>query len=128
MSRILLVDDSPTVLHITGAALAKRGCEILTAADGEEALQLSRQEQPNLVLLDVILPKFNGYEVCRQLKSTPETTHIPVVMLTSKTKDTDRQWGMKQGADDYITKPFDADDLLRVVGRFLPQIGSDVGL
>jgi twitching motility two-component system response regulator PilH len=123
MARILVVDDSPTVLNMIADMLVEVGHEVLTATNGEDAVRSAIQEQPNLVLLDVILPKINGYQVCRQLKSTPETGHIPVVLVTRKAKDSDRHWGMEQGADDYITKPFDANDLLSVVGRFVPQTG-----
>ena len=121
MSRILLVDDSPSVTFMVKRMLVEGGYEVMTATDGEGALRLAIQEQPSLILLDVILPKLNGFEVCRQLKATPQTAHIPVVMITSKTKDKDRRWGIEQGADDYITKPFDSRDLLSVVGRFVPQ-------
>jgi len=122
-ARILVVDDSPMVLSMIADMLAEGGHEVLTAMNGEDAVRSAIQEQPNLVLLDVILPKINGYQVCRQIKSTPETEHIPVVMVTRKAKDSDRYWGMEQGADGYITKPFDANELLSVVGRFVPQTG-----
>jgi twitching motility two-component system response regulator PilH len=120
MSRILVVEDSPTVSYIMVDALSKVGYEVLGAADGEEAVRLAIQECPDLILLDVILPKLNGYQVCRRVKSTPETAHIPVVMITSKAKSTDRHWGMEQGADDYIVKPFDTQDLLAIISRFIP--------
>jgi twitching motility two-component system response regulator PilH len=107
MASILVVEDSPTVLYTTSQMLTDGGHNVLKARDG--------QEKPSLVLLDVILPKLNGYQVCRQLKSTPETAHIPVVMITSKSKERDRHWGMEQGADDYITKPLDGRALLKVV-------------
>jgi twitching motility two-component system response regulator PilH len=123
MSRILVVDDSPTVLYVVKQMLAEGGYEALAATDGEDALRLASQARPSLILLDLILPKVNGYEVCRQLKSAPETAHIPVVMVTSKTRDADREWGIEQGADDYVTKPFDAQNLLEVIGRFVPQAG-----
>lgn len=93
----------------------------MTAKDGEEAMSLAINERPSLVLLDVILPKLNGYQVCRRMKSTPATAQIPVIMITSKTKDNDRFWGLEQGADDYVTKPFDVRQLLDVVNRFVPQ-------
>ena len=100
--------------------LVKGGYDVVKATDGQEALRLAIEEQPDLVLLDLILPKLNGYQVCRQIKSTPETAHVPVVMITSKAKNSDRQWGLEQGADDYVVKPFEAEDLLEVVGRFVP--------
>jgi twitching motility two-component system response regulator PilH len=115
MSSILVVEDSPTVLCTTSQMLTDGGHHVLKARDGQEALRLAVEQKPSLVLLDVILPKLNGYQVCRQLKSTPGTAHIPVVMITSKSKERDRHWGMEQGADDYITKPLDAQALLKVV-------------
>ncbi len=122
MSRILVVEDSPTVLYTVSRMLTEGGHQVLTATDGEEAMSLAVQERPNLVLLDVILPKLNGYQVCRRMKSTPATAQIPVIMITSKTKDSDRRWGLEQGADDYVTKPFDARELLAVVDRFVTQV------
>lgn len=119
--RILVVDDSPTILQLITGMLVDGGYAVLTAADGEEALRLAIEERPALILLDVILPKFNGYQVCRQLKSLPETAHIPVVMITRKAKESDRRWGMEQGADGYITKPFDLHDLLKIVDSFVLQ-------
>jgi twitching motility two-component system response regulator PilH len=121
MASILIVDDSPTVVHATSRTLAAAGYEILSASDGEEGLRLALEHHPGLVLLDVILPKINGYEVCRRLKAAPETAHLPVIMLTSKTKERDRYWGLEQGADDYITKPFTTEKLLEVARRFVPE-------
>ena len=121
MSSILVVEDSPTILYTTSRMLADGGHNVLKARDGQEALRVATEQKPNLVLLDVILPKLNGFQVCRQLKSTPETAHIPIVMITSKSKERDRYWGMEQGADDYITKPFSAEALLKVVECLVPD-------
>lgn len=121
MSRILVVEDSPTVLYLTAAALTQSGYEVLKATDGIEALRIAVEEKPDLVLLDVILPKLNGYQVCRRLKAEPQTATIPVVMITSKSKDTERDWGLEQGADDYIVKPFQPSELLSVIARFVPR-------
>ncbi len=121
MSRILVVEDSPTVLYMVSRMLTEGGHQVLTAKDGEEAMSLVAQEHPSLVLLDVILPKLNGYQVCRRMKSTPATAQIPVIMITSKNRDNDRRWGLEQGADDYVTKPLDARQLLAVVDRFVPR-------
>ena len=115
--RILVVEDSPTVAYTLAAALVAGGYEVSKAADGVEALRFAAERQPNLILLDVILPKLNGYQVCRRLKAAPETAQIPVIMLTSKAKEGDRQWGIEQGADAYITKPFNALDLISAVER-----------
>jgi twitching motility two-component system response regulator PilH len=121
MSRILVVEDSPTVLYTVSRMLTEGGHQVLTATDGEQAMSIVIQEHPNLVLLDVILPKLNGYQVCRRMKAAPATAQIPVIMITSKTKDNDRRWGLEQGADDYVTKPLDARQLLAVIDRFVPR-------
>ena len=122
MSRILVVEDSPTVLYMLADMLRKHGYDVITAIDGDEALHIARQEHPQLILLDVILPKLNGYQVCRKIKAFPETAGIPVVMITSKAQNSDRQWAMEQGADGYIVKPFDADKLAAVIEQFVPHI------
>lgn len=115
--KILVVDDSPTALRLTKNALSGRGFQILTAADGEEALVVAASERPDLILLDVILPKKNGFQVCRQLKTNAGTREIKVVLVTSKTQDSDRFWGLKQGADGYLTKPFGEEALLAAVAQ-----------
>jgi DNA-binding response OmpR family regulator len=116
---ILIVDDSPTEMMLMLSALQGRGYNLLTAADGEQALQMAMQEKPDLVLLDVILPKKNGFQVCRQLKTTPETKATKIIMVTSKSQESDRFWGMKQGADEYLTKPCSVEELLKSVSRFV---------
>jgi twitching motility two-component system response regulator PilH len=123
MSRILVVDDSPTMLHIISQMLAEGNHNMLSAMDGEQAVRLASEQRPDLILLDVILPKLNGYQVCRQLRSLPETAHIPVVMITRKARDEDREWGVEQGADAYVTKPFVAQDLLNAIQKFIPTAG-----
>jgi twitching motility two-component system response regulator PilH len=123
MSRILVVEDSPTALYMVAELLAREGYDVIKATDGEEALRLAAQEQPQLILLDVILPKLNGYQVCRQIKAALETRHIPVVMITSKAKDKDRDWGIEQGADGYVVKPVDSSALREVIGQFVPSKG-----
>lgn len=114
---ILVVDDSPTELKLVTAALQAKGYRVVTATDGEDAIEKATREQPRLVVLDVVMPKKNGYQVCRHLKTAPETQHIKVLMLTTKNQDADKFWGMKQGADGYLTKPFAGDDLLAHVAR-----------
>jgi len=116
---ILVVDDSPTDLSLLLAALRPKGFRLLSAADGDEALVTARREHPDLVLLDVILPRRNGFQVCRQLKTEAETRDIKVILVTSKTQPSDRFWGLKQGADDYLTKPFTFEELLGAVERHL---------
>ncbi len=116
---ILIVDDSPTEMMLMQNALQGKGYTLLTAVDGEQALQIVMQQKPDLVLLDVILPKKNGFQVCRQLKTSPETKSTKIIMVTSKSQDSDRFWGLKQGADEYLTKPCTPEDLLRSVSRFV---------
>ena len=116
---ILVVDDSPTDLRVITAPLLERGYRIITAVDGEEALEKAVQEKPRLIVLDVILPKKNGFQVCRQLKTSPQTEDIRILMLTSKSQDSDRFWGLKQGADEYLTKPFEDVELLANVAKLL---------
>ncbi len=120
MARILVVEDSPTILYMMTDMLSQLGYEILKAANGAEAVTLATTEKPDVILLDVILPKLNGYQVCRQIKSQPQTEHIPVIMITSKGKQTDRHWGLEQGADAYIVKPVDPDELKDVIDKFIP--------
>ncbi|THB76857.1 MAG: response regulator [Desulfobulbaceae bacterium] len=114
---ILVVDDSPTDRSIAEHACRARGFRVETAAEGEEALLKAMELQPDLILLDVILPQKNGFQVCRQLKSSPETQAIKIIMVTSKSQDSDRFWGIKQGADGYLTKPFQEDELYELIDK-----------
>jgi twitching motility two-component system response regulator PilH len=116
---ILVVEDSPTYLRQITQLLQKNGYTIISAMDGEEALEKAIQEHPDLIVLDIILPKKNGFQVCRQLKTSPDTQDIRIIMLTSKSQDSDRFWGLKQGADEYLTKPLDDDQLVTNVAKLL---------
>ena len=118
-ARILVVDDSPTDLTLISAPLLANGFEVITARDGEEAIAKAAAEHPNLILLDVVLPKQNGFQVCRSLKRSAESGHIPVILLTGKSQPSDRFWGLKQGADEYVTKPFQADVLVSSIQRLI---------
>ena len=119
MASILVVDDSPTEQRLILDALKATSHQVLTANDGEEALEMAKKHRPELILLDVILPKKNGFQVCRQLKTSPETENIKIVLVTSKTQDSDRFWGLKQGADDYLGKPFTQDELESTLTKLL---------
>jgi len=118
-SKILVVEDSPTYLRNIVDFLQGHKYDVITAVDGEEALAKAVQKKPDLIVLDVILPKKNGFQVCRQLKTSPVTQDIKILMITSKSQDSDRFWGLKQGADEYMTKPFVEDVLLANVSRLL---------
>ena len=110
--KILLVDDSKTELHALSDLLFKRGYSVRTAEGGEEALKRLAEEKPDLILMDVVMPGQNGYQLTRSISRTPEYSAIPIIMCTSKSLETDRVWGMRQGAKDYITKPVDPTELM----------------
>lgn len=116
-TKILLVDDSPTELKLMAAMLRDKGYRLLTAGDGEEALQKVSKHRPDVVLLDVILPKKNGFQVARQLRTTPATEGIRIVMVSSRSQGPDRLWGLMQGADEYLCKPYTAEQLIASIGR-----------
>jgi twitching motility two-component system response regulator PilH len=116
---ILVVDDSPTALQLISEPLTANGYQVITASDGEEALMRARQEMPDLIVLDIILPKLNGFQVCRQLKTDPATEGLKILLLSSKNQDSDKFWGEKQGADAYVTKPFEDEELLAGIRQLL---------
>lgn len=119
MAKILVVDDHPHIARLIERELQREGHQILTAADGEEALRLVAQERPEIVVLDVILPKLDGYEVLRVLKGDPETRGIRVIMLTVLDQDGAVSHGLELGADWYVPKPFVPGDIATLVRRFL---------
>ncbi len=119
MNRVLIVDDSPTVREMVADQLRKSGFEVIEAVDGEEAVEKIKAAIPDLVVTDLIMPRKNGYELCRWIKNDPTTKHIPVVLCTSKSEEFDVYWGMKQGADAYITKPYHPPDLVNAVKKLL---------
>lgn len=119
MNTVLLVEDSPTQQEMIAGILQSKGLNVALANDGVEALEKIQANSPDLVVLDIIMPRMNGYEVCRHIKSNPKTKNIPVIMCSSKSEEFDRYWGMKQGADAYISKPFHPKELLGTVKRFL---------
>ncbi|HEV8424939.1 MAG TPA: response regulator [Actinomycetes bacterium] len=115
--KLLIADDEPAVRDLVHVTLEGDDYEILEAADGVEALEVARGESPKLVLLDIMMPRLDGLEVCRQLKSDPDTSDIVVVMLTAQAQERDRDQGLAAGADDYFTKPFSPLALLNMVER-----------
>jgi len=112
MALVMIVDDSPTEVHIMKTALEKSGFETVSAADGSECLKLARQVRPDLILMDVVMPGVNGFQATRTLARDPATQGIPVVMITSKSQETDRIWGLRQGAVDFLVKPVSAAALV----------------
>lgn len=113
MALILIVDDSPTEVHVIRRALEKVGYETASAADGAEGVRLAKTIKPDLILMDIVMPGVNGYQATRALAKDPVTRDIPVIMVTSKGQESDRVWGMRQGAVDYLVKPVSADMLVQ---------------
>ncbi|HEU5330867.1 MAG: response regulator [Thermomicrobiales bacterium] len=114
-SKILVVDDSATDTMLISNPLRAEGYEVITARDGEEALRRLASDSPDLVLLDVIMPGKNGFQLCRQIRNDARYGKLPVILVTSKDQEADKFWGMRQGATAYITKPFASQTLLAAV-------------
>jgi len=119
MSRILIAEDSPTDIQFIKSVLSQTGHELVVAMDGDEAERLAKSEPFDLIILDVVMPKKNGFQVCREIKKDEKLKHIPVIMLTSKDQPSDKLWGTKQGADEYLTKPCEPLDLLLTVKKYI---------
>lgn len=123
MTRLLLIDDEPNLRHTLSYALRQEGYEVLTAQDGEEGLELFRSGSPDLVILDVMMPKQDGFEVCRRLRKESD---VPVVMLTARDTELDRIVGLEIGADDYLAKPFSVRELIARVRALLRRTGRRI--
>lgn len=119
MARILIVDDSPSQLMSIRRIVEKLGHDALTAEDGAAGVEAAKREIPDLVLMDVVMPNLNGFQATRSISREPTTRHIPVILVTTKDQDTDRVWGMRQGAKAYITKPFSEAELAAVIAQYV---------
>jgi twitching motility two-component system response regulator PilH len=119
MARILIVDDSPSQLMGIRRIVEKLGHDALTAEDGAAGVEAAKREIPDLILMDVVMPNLNGFQATRSISREPSTRHIPVILVTTKDQDTDRVWGMRQGAKAYITKPFSETELSELIGQYL---------
>lgn len=115
--KILVVDDSPTERHFIAGLLTKKGYKVVTAEDGEDAMAKVRAEKPALIVLDVVMPGQNGFQLTRALARDPQTQSIPVVLCTNKSAETDRIWGLRQGAREYLVKPVKPEELLACVAE-----------
>src|SRR3989338_648253 len=111
IQKILLVDDSKTELHVLSELLTKSGYAVRTAENGEEAMRRLQEEKPDLILMDVVMPGQNGFQLTRAITRDPQFANVPVIMCTSKNQETDRVWGMRQGASDYVVKPVNPAEL-----------------
>jgi twitching motility two-component system response regulator PilH len=121
MAQILIVDDSPTETHLMREMLEKNGFSVISAENGAIGVQMARLNKPDLVLMDVVMPELNGFQATRQLSKDPATAHIPIIIVTTKDQATDRLWGLKQGAKDYLTKPLTEKALISTVKNLLGQ-------
>jgi twitching motility two-component system response regulator PilH len=119
MSTVLVVDDSQTVRQMLSELLQKGGLTVVEAANGLEAKAKIQTNAPDLVITDLVMPEMNGYELCRWIKNDPVAQNIPILICSTKDQEFDRYWGMKQGADAYITKPFQPGEMLKTVKQLL---------
>ncbi len=112
IKKILIVDDSPTERHVLNDLLTKAGYEVVASDNGEDAILKARLLKPDLILMDVVMPGLNGFQATRAISRDPDTRAIPVILCTSKSQETDKIWGMRQGARDYVIKPINREELL----------------
>lgn len=119
MAKVLIVDDSPTETYKLTSLLEKHGHVVLAASNGEDGVASAKREQPDVVLMDIVMPGLNGFQATRQLSKAPETTHIPVIIVTTKDQETDRVWGMRQGAKAYLTKPIVEKELMDLIAELV---------
>ena len=119
MALVLIVDDSPTELHLFQNILEKSGFETLLADSGEEGIRAAQTSSPDCILMDVVMPGMNGFQATRKLTKDPSTANIPVIMITTKDQETDKIWGMRQGAVEYLVKPVPSEDLVEKIKSVL---------
>ncbi len=117
VKKILVVDDSPTERHVISELLVRSGYQVITAENGEEGIEKARREKPDLILMDVVMPGLNGYQATSTLTRDETTEQIPIIVCTSKGQETDRIWGLRQGALDYLVKPVNAVELLAKIAE-----------
>ncbi len=119
MAVVLIIDDSPTELHLFQSMLESAGFDTLVADSGEEGLKVARTARPDCILMDVVMPGMNGFQATRQLTKDPVTAAIPVIIITTKDQETDKIWGMRQGAVDYLVKPIVDNDLVAMINAVM---------
>ena len=121
--KVLIIDDSPTEAHVVKGYLTKHGMEVLVAHDAESGIKLAKEEQPDAILMDVVMPGMNGFQATRYLTKDAQTSNIPIIILTTKGAETDRVWGMRQGAMDYLVKPVEENELIGRLNSMLSRQG-----
>ncbi len=121
MALILIADDSPTEIYVLKKMLEKHNHQIIIAEDGEQALEAAHNEKPSLILMDVVMPKLNGFQATRRLSRESETQDIPVIIVSSKNQETDKLWGLRQGAKGYLGKPVTEEQLISEINKLLGQ-------
>ncbi len=119
MANILIVDDSPTETHVMTAMLKKHGFTVLTAGSGEDGINTAKTDKPDLILMDIVMEGMNGFQASRQISTNPETSNIPIIMVSTKDQETDKMWGLRQGAKDYVTKPAKEKELISKINALL---------
>ncbi|WP_425918745.1 response regulator [Acinetobacter sp. TSRC1-2] len=119
MQRILIVDDSPTEVFYFKEILIKYGFDVIEALNATDGIRLAQSELPDLVLMDIVMPGVNGFQATRQIAQNPTTKHIPIVIISTKDQETDRVWGKRQGAIDYLTKPIEEKNLINVINTYI---------
>lgn len=119
MAKVLIVDDSPTETYKLTSILEKHGHTVITAETGEVGVNVAKKHRPDLVLMDIVMPGLNGFQATRQLTKAPETSAIPVIIVTTKDQETDRVWGLRQGAKAYLTKPIEEKNLMAVMAQVM---------
>jgi twitching motility two-component system response regulator PilH len=122
MAQVLIVDDSPTEAHVLKGMLEKNGFEVETAENGTEGIERAKALKPDLILMDVVMPGLNGFQATRQLTKDPETSEIPVIIVTTKDQETDRVWGLRQGAKDFLSKPISEKTLMEKISLVLATV------
>ena len=118
IKNVLIVDDSPTDTHLLSEMLKKNGYVVSTAVNAQEGIAKSKQEKPDLILMDIVMPGMNGFEATRAITRDPETSHIPIIIISTKGQETDKAWGMRQGAKEYMVKPIAEQALLEKLKAF----------
>src|SRR5262245_12118830 len=112
IKKVLIVDDSPTERHVLNEMLTKAGFEVIASDNGEDAIAMAKRDRPDVILMDVVMPGLNGFQATRAISRDPETKSIPIIICTSKSQETDKVWGLRQGARDYIVKPVNREELI----------------